>query len=54
MDTTHWQLNVEHDPETGDAVLLLPPDLLEAAGWKPGDQLEWIDLGNETWTLKKL
>ena len=31
----------------------LPPDLLESAGWKEGDVLDWNDNKNGTWSLTK-
>jgi len=37
-----------------DYVLTFPEDLLEQAGWKAGDVLNWIDNGNESFTLKKI
>ena len=49
----NWTLNVEEDPETGDAILTFPPELLEKAGWKEGDTLEWIDRNDGSWELKK-
>lgn len=52
-DVNHWTLNVEEDPTTGDAILQLPPDLLEKAGWKEGDILEWKDNGDGSWILEK-
>ena len=48
-----WTLTVEEDPATGDGILTFPEDLLEQAGWKEGDVLEWIDLNNGSWQLKK-
>jgi hypothetical protein len=48
-----WTLTVEEDPETGDAILQFPPDLLEQAGWKEGDTLEWTDRGDGSWSLEK-
>jgi hypothetical protein len=48
-----WTLTIEEDPETGDGILTFPEDLLEQAGWKEGDVLEWIDLNNGSWQLKK-
>jgi hypothetical protein len=51
--TTSWTLTVEEDPETGDGILTFPEDLLEQAGWKEGDVIEWIDQGNGSWQLKK-
>jgi hypothetical protein len=53
QDSNSWTLTVEEDPETGDAILQFPPDLLEATGWKEGDTLEWTDRGDGSWSLKK-
>jgi hypothetical protein len=53
QDRNSWTLTVEEDPETGDAILQFPPDLLEAAGWKEGDTLEWKDRGDGSWLLEK-
>jgi len=53
QNSNSWTLTVEEDPETGDAILQFPPDLLEVAGWKEGDTLEWIDRGDGSWSLKK-
>ena len=50
----NWILTVEEDSTTGDAILTFPPDLLEKAGWIEGDTLEWIDLHNGSWQLKKV
>lgn len=50
---TSWTLTVEDDPETGDAILNLPPDLLEQTGWKEGDTLIWKDQGDGSWLLEK-
>jgi hypothetical protein len=49
-----WTLNIEEDPETGDAILQFPTDLLEEAGWKEGDTLNWSDLGDGRWQLSKV
>ena len=53
QDRNTWTLTVEEDPETGDAILQFPPDLLEQAGWKEGDTLEWKDRGDGSWLLEK-
>jgi hypothetical protein len=50
---TSWTLTVEEDPETGDGILTFPEDLLESAGWKEGDCIQWIDCKDGTWQLKK-
>lgn len=48
-----WTLTVQEDPETGDAILQFPPDLLEKAGWQEGDIIEWRDRGDGSWLLEK-
>jgi hypothetical protein len=48
-----WTLTVEEDLVTGDCILTFPPDLLEQAGWKEGDILEWKDLEDGSWLLEK-
>ncbi len=48
-----WTLTVEEDPETGDAILQLPSDFLETAGWNEGDTIQWKDQGDGSWQLKK-
>jgi hypothetical protein len=52
--TQSWTLTVEEDPETGDAILKFPEELLEAAGWQEGDVLNWTDLKDGSWELKKI
>tara|TARA_B100000927_G_scaffold271943_1_gene249231 strand:+ start:1025 stop:1174 length:150 start_codon:yes stop_codon:yes gene_type:complete len=37
-----------------DGILTFTPELLEETGWQEGDELEWIDNKDGTWTLKKL
>jgi hypothetical protein len=52
-DKVRWVVEVQEDPETGDAILQFPPDLLESAGWNEGDTLEWSDNGDGSWSLTK-
>jgi hypothetical protein len=49
-----WQLPVEVDGLTGDCFIQFPDDLLEAANLKEGDQVEWIDLKNGNYELRKV
>lgn len=48
-----WTLTIQEDPDTGDGILEFPTDLLQSTGWKEGDKLEWTDLGNGSWSLRK-
>lgn len=51
---TSWTVTVEEDPETGELILPLPQELLDSKGWMEGDELEWIDNQDGTWTLEKV
>jgi len=51
--TNKWTLDIKEDPETGDAILEFPEDLLKETGWREGDTLKWTDLGNGSWSLTK-
>jgi bifunctional DNA-binding transcriptional regulator/antitoxin component of YhaV-PrlF toxin-antitoxin module len=48
-----WTLTVQEDPQTGDSILEFPPEVLEAAGWKEGDVIEWKNLNDGSWGLTK-
>jgi hypothetical protein len=50
---TKWQLPVEMHP-SGEYYVLFPDDLLEAANLKESDQVEWVDNGNGSYTLRKV
>lgn len=43
-----WTLTVEED-----GILSLPQELLDEAGWKEGDCLQWIDNQDGSWSLVK-
>jgi antitoxin component of MazEF toxin-antitoxin module len=49
-----WQLPVEVDGASGEFFVCFPDDLLEAANFKEGDQIEWIDQGDGSYLLKKV
>ena len=54
MKPTHWTITlVEADDGSGDLVLPLTDEIMESAGWKTGDTLEWIDNKYGTWSIKK-
>ena len=52
-DNKRWVIDVKEDPETGDQILEFPDDLMESAGWKEGDTIEWVDNNDGSWTLRK-
>lgn len=52
-DTT-WIIQLEEDPETGDLIMPLPAELIEAQGWNIGDTLAWdVDSVNGAVSLSK-
>jgi hypothetical protein len=48
-----WSLPVEEDVD-GEYYITLPDDLLEAAKLSPGDSVEWVDLTENTYLLRKV
>ena len=48
-----WQLPVEMHP-SGEAFVIFPDDLMEAANLEEGDTVEWIDKGDGSYVLKKV
>ena len=46
-------LNVVEDPLTGDLLLELTDELCEEMGWTVGDNLEWTNNNDGSWSLKK-
>jgi hypothetical protein len=54
MVMSSWTLDVKYDDKSGDTYLQLPDDMMKEAGWNLGDDIEWIDNHNGTWTMKKI
>ena len=54
MANKSWTINLEEDPETGDLILPLNDDILEQTGWKTGDNIDWTDNKDGSWTMKKI
>lgn len=54
MTRYSWICAIVEDPDHPDEMLLdLGNEVCEHLGWKPGDEIEWIDNKDGTWTLKK-
>jgi N-acetylglucosamine kinase-like BadF-type ATPase len=49
-----WESKVEEDIITGEQWITFPPELMEKLGWKEGDDLEWIDNYDGTFTIRKV
>ena len=44
---------VEDPDHPGEILLDLGDELCEHLGWKPGDEIDWVDNKDGTWTLRK-
>lgn len=53
-DNVTYEVITQEDPDTGDLILPIPQELLDKLGWKPGDNLEWVQDDKERWILKKV
>ena len=52
---TKWTRSVTKDPDhPGEFILDLGKEVCDAAGWKTGDTIKWINNQDGTWTLKKV
>jgi len=49
-----WTLEVKKMMVTDDYYVEFPEEVLEEAGWKPGDTLKWTDKGDGSWSLTKI
>lgn len=47
-------LVIQEDPDTGEPFIELPQRLLEQLGWKEGDDLQWVEGTDGSWTIKKV
>lgn len=48
-----YTIALEEDPETGDLLLPLTPEILKQVGWDFGDTILWEDMKNGSFILKK-
>ncbi len=49
----NYEVIVQEDPETGELILPLPPELLREMGWVEGDELKF-DLDSQgRWIISK-
>lgn len=51
MANNRWIIELESDGE--DLILPLSDEILEATGWKTGDELLWEQKASDAWTLRK-
>lgn len=49
-----YEVITQTDPETGDLILPLPPELLAQMGWQEGDALDWNQDDQGRWVISKV
>jgi hypothetical protein len=48
-----YEVILQEDPDTGELILPIPPELLSQMGWKEGDNLDF-DLDDQNrWVISK-
>ena len=47
-------LEIQEDPDTGELFVVFPESLLMQLGWKEGDDLQWIEPPDGSWTIQKV
>lgn len=45
-----YEVITQEDPDTGDLIVPIPPEVLKELGWKEGDEIE-LDLSNDGQTI---
>lgn len=54
QDNKRYEVITQEDPETGDLLVPLPPELLEKLGWKEGDVVDFALDDQGRYIIKKL
>lgn len=54
INNSTYEVITQEDPETGEIILPIPPEILHAMGWKEGDELEFsMDANGKIIMFKK-
>ena len=54
QENIRYEVMTHEDPETGDMIIPLPPQLLSQLGWKEGDNIDFQIDENGRVIVKKL
>lgn len=49
-----YEVITQEDPDTGDLLLPIPPQLLQEMGWKEGDEIEFDVDASGKFVLRKV
>jgi bifunctional DNA-binding transcriptional regulator/antitoxin component of YhaV-PrlF toxin-antitoxin module len=53
INNSTYEVITQVDPETGEIILPIPPELLHAMGWKEGDEIDFTLDKNGTLVMVK-
>lgn len=53
IDNARYEVITQEDPETGDLIIPLPPELLKQLGWNEGDEISFDMDDKGRFVLKK-
>ena len=48
-----FEVILQEDPETGDLILPIPPELMKQMGWVEGDNLDFNQDDKGRWVISK-
>ena len=48
-----FEVITQEDPETGELILPIPPELMNQMGWKEGDELNFDLDDQDRWVISK-
>lgn len=54
MTQRKWTVPVEVDAASGEYFIMIPDEVLDQVDWEEGDTLEWIDLNDGSFELRKV
>ena len=49
-----WIVKLEEDPSTGEMILPLNEEILDACDLQEGDTIKWVDRGDGSWAIEKV
>lgn len=50
----NYEVILTEDPETGDLILPIPPELMRQMGWREGDNLDFNQDDQGRWIISKV
>ena len=54
LSNKKWIIEVQENNTTKELFIEFPEEALSQVGWAHGDDLEWIENNDHTWTIKKI